>query len=58
MSEASVAADIHESLDVHLDLGVKRSFDPVLRLDLLAQLGGVFLAQLLDPDVRVDAGRL
>ena len=51
MPQSAVAPDIHEPLDVHLDLGVEGALHPVLGLDLLTELGRVLFAQVLDPDV-------
>ena len=56
MAEAAVAADVHEALDVQLDLAAEVALDLEAAVDDLADLGDVGLGEVLDADVGVDAG--
>src|SRR5262245_47060522 len=50
------APDFHQALDVHRDLLAEITFHSSLFLDHPADLPDVFLGQILDTDVRTDAG--
>src|SRR6188508_2109495 len=52
-----VAADLDLATDVCLDLTTEVTLDlELLRVDGVAELDQLFVAQLVDPEVRVDAG--
>src|SRR5258708_2538912 len=55
---AAVAADFHQPLDVHRDVLAQVAFHAALLLDDPADLPHVVLGQILDADVRTDAGVL
>src|SRR5581483_91933 len=54
--QAAVAADLHQPLDVHRHLLAEVALDAALLLDHPADLPHVVLGQVLDADVRADAG--
>ena len=56
MTDATVAADFDQALDVQGDVSAKVAFHNVMMVDVFTQLGSVFLGQVLDADVGVDAG--
>ena len=56
-TQAAVAADLHQPLDVERNLLAEIAFDAALLLEHAADLAHVVLGQILDPDVRADAGR-
>src|SRR5262245_38398932 len=51
VTEAPVGADIHQPLDVHLNLAAQRALHLQVALDDAAQLARVLVAQTLDPDI-------
>src|SRR6185503_13335153 len=57
VAQPAVAADLHEPLDVHGDLLAEIAFHPAHFLEHAADLPHVVLGQILDADVRADAGR-
>ena len=54
MSEATVAADIHQTLDVEGNLGSEVTFNLVLLFDDLPQKSDVICAESIDSDLRVN----
>src|SRR3954452_21012457 len=56
VSNAPVAPDVHQALDIHGDFGAKRAFDLDRALDHLAKPGNLIVRQIADPGVRVDPG--
>ena len=54
MATASIAADIHQSLDVHVDLTTKVTFNQVA-FDGFSELNYVSVFEILHADVRIDA---
>src|SRR3954469_2932432 len=56
MPQAAIAADFHQPLDVHRDLLAEVAFDATHFLDHAADLADIVFRQVLDPDVRADAG--
>ena len=55
MPHTPVAADVHESLDVHGGLRAKRTLHPVPVLNDLPELVDVFVRELVHPSVRTHA---
>ncbi len=47
MAEPSVAAEVHEPLDVHVDLTTKVTFDLEVLVDAIADLSDVILVELV-----------
>ena len=56
MTQAAVAADLNQTLDVEADLTAQVALDVVVAVDYLTQLGGFFFGQVLDAGVRIDTG--
>ena len=56
MTQATVAADFGEPLDVHRGLTAQVTFDGVLVLDDFTELCFVIFGQVLDAGIRVDTG--
>jgi hypothetical protein len=56
VAQAAVAADFHQPLDVHRDLLAEIALDAAHVLEHTADLADVVLRQVLDADVRADAG--
>ena len=56
MTEAAVAADLHEALDVLGNLAVQVALHLDVLLDVVAQLGQIVLREVLDADVGIHAG--
>ena len=56
MAQATIAADLHQALDVHGNLTAKVTFNLEMMVDVVAQLTDVFLGQILDAHIGVDAG--
>jgi hypothetical protein len=57
MAHPAIAADIHESLDVALDLAPEVAFDTQLhRIDRVAKLLLVFLGHRFDAQIWIDSG--
>ena len=54
MANAAITADVHQSLDVHRDLGPQRTLHAELLLDHLAKLVHVGVREITDPLRRVD----
>jgi hypothetical protein len=55
--EPSIAADFHQPLDVHRDLLAQIAFHAADLFDHAADLAHVVFGEVLDADVRADAGR-
>ena len=58
MTQTTVAADFAQPLDVHADFTAQVALDDVAMLDGFTQLSLLILGQILDADVRVNAGGL
>ena len=58
MTNAAIAADVHEALDVHRDFGAQGALDAKILLDRLPKLVGIGIAQIANTLLGVDAGRL
>src|SRR5690554_1924420 len=56
VTQAAVATDIHEALDVQLDLAPQVTLDLVLLLHHATEAGDLGFRQVLDPGVRADLG--
>ena len=56
MAQASIAVDIHQSLDIQLDFFAKITFDSSLILDNLADLSGFLLGEIFNQRIDVDSG--
>src|SRR4029079_3231040 len=56
-AQPAIAADLHEPLDVHGDLLAEIALYAAHFLEHAADLPHVVLGQILDADVRADAGR-
>src|SRR3989337_1967540 len=56
MTNAAVAADVHEALDVHRDFGAQRALDAKILLDRLTQAVDIVVGQVAPARVAVDAG--
>src|ERR1700722_4510893 len=56
MTETPVAPQVHETLDVHLDLAAQIALDLVVGLENFADLADLVLGKLLGHLVRSDAG--
>src|SRR6476620_567133 len=57
MTNAPVAADVHEPLDVHRDLGAQRALDAEILFDRLAKLVGVRVGEIANTLLGVHASR-
>jgi hypothetical protein len=57
VTDATVAADVHEALDVHRDFGAERSLDAKILFDRLTQTVDVRVIQIANTLFGVDAGR-
>src|SRR5206468_7211483 len=55
MTNPAIAANVHQTLDVHRDLGTQRALDAIVLLDRLTQPVGVGIVQVAHPLVRTDA---
>lgn len=58
MPNPSVASDLRQPADVHLDLSPEITFNPVLALENLSKSSHVRLAKFADPGIRLDTGLL
>jgi hypothetical protein len=58
MPDSAIAADIHETLDVHGDLASERPLDLDPGLNLPAKTIHIVVGKILCPDVEIDASRL
>jgi hypothetical protein len=56
VTEASVAADLHQTLDVLPDLTAEVTFNLQIAVDELAQPHNLFFREVTDASVRIDAG--
>jgi len=56
MPEPTVAADVHESFDVHGNLGSQRTLNLKLALNLPSDTIHVFVGEIMSPDARADSG--
>jgi hypothetical protein len=52
MAQATVAAKVHKSLDVHCNFAAKIAFDHIITVDRLADLKHFRVSQLIDPTLR------
>src|SRR5438874_9968381 len=57
MTNAAVAPDVHQALDVHRDLGAERALNANILLDRLTQTVGVRIVQIANSLLGVDSGR-
>ena len=57
MADALVAADLDLAADVGGDLAAEVTLDLVVALDVVAERDELLVAEVLDADVRADAGR-
>jgi hypothetical protein len=55
VTQAAVAAEVHQPLDVHRDFAAQVAFDLVVAVDRLADLQHFRVGQLVDAAVRRDA---
>ena len=55
MTDATVAADLHQALDVQRNFTTEVTFDLQVVLDVIAQLADVGLGEILHASVGVDA---
>ena len=58
VADALVAADLDLAADVRLDLAAQVTFDLVVGLDPVAELDQLLVAEVVDAQVRADAGLL
>ena len=56
VTEATVAANLHQALDVLRNLAVQVTFDGEVLVDVFADLLQIVFGDILDTDVRVKAG--
>ena len=56
MPKATVAADVHQPLDVHRDLLAEVALDAAHVLEHAADIAHVLLGEILHPDVAADPG--
>ena len=56
MTNAAVAADFDQSLDVQSNVSSQVALNNVMMIDVFTQLGSVFFGQILDTDVGIDTG--
>src|SRR5581483_138017 len=54
MPQPAVAGNIHEALDVQLDLAAQVALDAILAVDHFADASNLFLGQVAHPCIRVD----
>ena len=54
MPKPAIAADVHEPLDVHGDLGAERSFDLELSLDLAPKAVHLLVPEILSAQIGRD----
>jgi len=55
MTDATVATDVHETLDVELDFAAKVTLHLVIAADYFANLGCLIVAPVLNLDIHVNA---
>src|ERR1700760_4132996 len=55
-TQAAIAAEIHQALDVHRDVATQVTFDLVMFVDVFADLQDFRFGQLIDALRRLDAG--
>jgi hypothetical protein len=58
VTEATIAAEIHEALDVHRDLAAKITLDDVVAVDRFADLKNLGVGELIDAAICRDADAL
>src|ERR1700731_2645002 len=51
MAQAAIAAEIHQTLDVHAGLTTQITFDQIVAVDHFTNLQHFLIAQLIDPTV-------
>ena len=56
MAQAAVAANFHQTLDVHLHFAAQVTFDSEVTGHIFAQGGGFSFRQIFDTGRRVDLG--
>ena len=54
MTEAAVASNIHQTLDVHRDVAAEIAFDVTVVFNFRAELLLFFLGEVFDAGIRVD----
>ena len=57
MTQAAVAADVHQALDVHGNFAAKIALYLEVVIDIVAQLTDFLLGQILDSGIGIDTGR-
>ena len=55
MTQAAIAGEIHQPLDVHRGLATKITFDGMLGVDRLTKVQHLLIGQVLDAAGRLDA---
>src|SRR5215218_3129514 len=58
MANATVGADVHQSLDVHRHLGAQRAFHLVITLDHAADLVHIGISEIANAKIGIDASLL
>src|ERR1700674_4437876 len=58
VTDAAIAADVHEPLDVHRDFGAQRTLDAKILFDRLTELVGIGVGEIANALLGVDASRL
>ena len=58
MTNAAIAADFLEALDIHSDLSAKITFNGVILFDDITDTVDFFVGEVLDAGVRIDIGLL
>ena len=49
MTQAAIAAEVHQALDVHRDFAAQIALDEIVAVDRLADLQNLGVGQLVDP---------
>ena len=58
MAQATIAADLHQSLDVLRRLATQVTLDRVVRIDIVTKLDDLFFGEVAHARVRINAGLL
>ena len=56
MTNASVATDFNQTLDIHCDISSQVALNDAVLVDIVTQLCNVFFRQILYPNIRIDTG--
>ena len=56
--DSTIAANVHETFDVHGHFGAKSPFDFVFVLDLPTKFGNIVVRQIMHSPGRIDSGDL